>query len=124
MDKHAPLTPELLAALQAAVATSDVFYTLGRTPAANVVSDVSEVGFLVQTAAAEKKGTPPQRVPAWMLQVAWDHLTQAGQLTNQQLLSELRVMRSSAVCAVLARLPGVMVEPGPGIVLVYRGAAP
>lgn len=42
MDKQSLFTPELLAALQAAVATSDVFYTLGRTPAANVVSDVSE----------------------------------------------------------------------------------
>ena len=34
----------------------------------------------------------------------------------------LRVMRSSAVCAVLARLPGVQVDPGPGITLRYQGS--
>lgn len=116
MDKPKPstLSPELLAALQAAVDADHVFPTLGRTPVANVVTEVSERGFLVQTAKAQAQdGGTPQHVPAWMLQVAWDH---------KHLLNVLRVMRSSAVCAVLARLPGVQVDPGPGITLRYQGS--
>lgn len=120
MNRAALLSPELHQLLRAAVDESDVFYTLGSSPAANVVSNVSEAGFFVQTEAAQKKGNPPQRVPAWMLQAAWDRLTQTGLLTNKQLLEELKVMRSSVVCAVLARLPGVLVRPGPGIALVYK----
>ena len=125
MDKPKPstLSPELLAALQAAVDADHVFPTLGRTPVANVVTDVSERGFLVQTAKAQAQdGGTPQHVPAWMLQVAWDFLITNGQLTNKHLLNVLRVMRSSAVCAVLARLPGVQVDPGPGITLRYQGS--
>ena len=121
MDKPSTLSPELLAALQAAVAADPVFPTLGRTPVANVVTDVSERGFLVQTAKAQD-GTDNGHVPAWMLQVAWDHLVEHGQLTNKHLLKEMKVMRSSAVCAVLARLPGVQVDPGPGITLRYQGS--
>ena len=37
----------------------------------------------------------------------------------REMLEELRIHRSSFVCAVLARLPGVTVEPGRAIVLRY-----
>ena len=119
MDKPKPstLSPELLAALEAAMAKDPAFYTLGRSPVANIVTHLSERGFHVQTA---KTDNGP--VPAWMLPVAWDHLVEHGQLTNKHLLKEMKVMRSSAVCAVLARLPGVQVDPGPGITLRYQGS--
>ena len=46
-----------------------------------------------------------------MVQAAWEHLTAHGTLTNTHLLAKdgLNVKRSSAVCALLARLPEVTV---------------
>jgi hypothetical protein len=46
-----------------------------------------------------------------MIQVAWEWLLARGQLTNRFLLDTdgLNVKRSSFVCALLARLPGVRV---------------
>ena len=49
-----------------------------------------------------------------------------GELTNTTLLNQLRVHRSSAVCAMLAKMPGVIVVPGRTITLRYApvGRAP
>jgi hypothetical protein len=46
-----------------------------------------------------------------MFQLAWDYLTTHGSLTNRHLLATdgLNVKRSSAVMAILARLPAVKV---------------
>ncbi len=54
-----------------------------------------------------------------MIQLAWDHLHLHGELTNAYLVADdgLNVKRSSAVCALLARLPGVEVVPGRTITL-------
>jgi hypothetical protein len=57
-----------------------------------------------------------------MFNLAWDHLRTHGELSNTTLLDELRVHRSSAVCAILARVPGVRVRPGRVITLVWAGA--
>jgi hypothetical protein len=57
-----------------------------------------------------------------MLNLAWDELRSRGTLSNRTLLEDLRVHRSSAVCAILARLPQVEVAPGRRIVLRWRGA--
>jgi hypothetical protein len=43
-----------------------------------------------------------------------------GTLSNVVLLNDLRVHRSSAVCAILARLPGVERVAGKEIVLRWR----
>jgi hypothetical protein len=51
-----------------------------------------------------------------MVQGAWDYLQAHGGLTNRYLLDKdgLNVKRSSFVCALLARLPGVVVvSPNP-----------
>ena len=57
-----------------------------------------------------------------MLQAAWDHLSREGWLTNKYLLSAagLNVKRSSAVCAILADLPGVEVASSKPIELRYQ----
>ncbi len=46
-----------------------------------------------------------------MIELAWDWLVAHGTLTNRHLLATggLNVKRSSLVCALLARLPGVRV---------------
>lgn len=52
-----------------------------------------------------------------MLNLAWDALRANGRLSNTELL-EMRVHRSSFVCALLARLPGVTPGKRP-VVLRY-----
>jgi hypothetical protein len=44
-----------------------------------------------------------------------------GRLTNARLLRQLNVKRSSAVCALLARIPGVEVAPSGPIELRLAG---
>jgi hypothetical protein len=55
-----------------------------------------------------------------MLNLAWDTLRARGRLSNREMLEELRIHRSRFVGAVLARLPGVTVQPGRAIVLRYQ----
>ena len=104
------LGDELLAALRRAVPDGSVLGTLaeGRP---NLVTAVTPQGVYVVTASSKAKGLPAQLVPAWMLQLAWDYLRLHRALTNHYLLAAdgLNVKRSSAVCTLLARLPGVEV---------------
>lgn len=77
----------------------------------NRVHAVGTEGVWIETEASAEKGTGAQLVPGWMLNAAWGHLRREGTLTNKYLLSSdgLNVKRSSAVCALLAALPGVTV---------------
>jgi hypothetical protein len=115
--------PELYALLQAAAAAAGgQFLTLGPQPRPNRVTNLTLGGLYVETLASRAKGTPPQFIPAWMFSLAWDYLRTHGELSNRFLLATdgLNVKRSSAVCAILAKLPGVRV--GEGIVLRWAGA--
>lgn len=114
-------SPEPYAALQAAVvANNGMFATLAQGRP-NRVTEVTPTGLYVITGASEAKGTPAQLVPAWMLELAHGYLRKNGHLTNRYLLATdgLNVKRSSAVCAILATLPGIdaTVVKGEGIVL-------
>jgi hypothetical protein len=70
--------PTLLAAIQAAVADNPVVWTLGDHPKRNLVHEVTEDAVSVETDESLKKGNPPQRVDAWMIQVAWEWLLAHG----------------------------------------------
>jgi hypothetical protein len=85
----------------------------------NRIIDIAAHGVTIETERTRRLGNSPQLVPAWMIQVAWNHLTEIGTLTNRELLSStgLNVKRSSAVCALLAHLPNVDVESTRPIVL-------
>ncbi|RLB49339.1 MAG: hypothetical protein DRJ42_21215 [Deltaproteobacteria bacterium] len=102
---------ELLRLLQAAVAEDPVFYTLGKK-APNRVSEVTAGGLYVETARSTAKHGHGELVPPWMVNLAWEVLRSQGELTNKELLEELRVHRSSAVMAILSRLPNVEALPG------------
>jgi hypothetical protein len=105
------LEPALLEAIQAAVRTDPLVRTLkGGRP--NLVREVTADGVWVETERSRAAGRPAQLVEAWMIQVAWEWLGTHGTLTNRFLVADdgLNVKRSSFVCALLARLPGVEVE--------------
>jgi hypothetical protein len=114
-----PIEPDLLAMLAQVARENPRVYTLGPSPAENRVSDVTASGVWVETARSRTREAGAQLVPPRMLNLAWDTLRTRGRLSNREMLDELRIHRSSFVCAVLARLPGVTVEPGRSIVLRY-----
>jgi hypothetical protein len=119
-----PIEPELLGMLTTVARDNPRVYTLGPSTAENVVADVNASGMWVETARSQSLKTGAQLVPPRMLNLAWDTLRTRGTLSNQEMLDELRIHRSSFVCAVLARLPGVRVEPGRSIVLRYASPPP
>lgn len=116
-----PLDERLEAVFRALMERTTTITTLahGRP---NRLVDVSSDGVVVSTVASDSKGTGPQLVPAWMLNVAWRHLRATGSLTNRYLLSSegLGVRRSSAVCALLAQVPGVTIASSRPVELRYE----
>lgn len=88
----------------------------------NRIASVDATGVWIETAESRRKGNGPQLVDAWMLTTAWDYLRSNGTLSNRYLLAAdgLNVKRSSAVCALLAHMPGVSVASSRPIVLRYR----
>jgi hypothetical protein len=79
---------------------------------------ISDEGIYLETDPSMKKGLPAQLVPAWMIELGWAYLVANGTLSNMHLLNGLNVKRSSAVCTILAELPGVTAERKP-ITLSY-----
>jgi hypothetical protein len=114
------IDPELFALLVAATAKSRHVYTLGPTPKDNVVQDLDQSGLWVHTDRTREQRSGPQLVEPRMLNLAWDTLKARGQLTNTELLNDLRVHRSSFVCAILNRLPNVTVTSKRPITLRYE----
>lgn len=113
------LEPALHSFIVAEWKRDPVFKTLGPRPRRNLVTEVTPASVYVETERSRKERDGAAEVPAWMLNLAWDHLGTHGILTNRTLLKDLRVHRSSAVCAILARLPGVRVSKGAGITLTW-----
>lgn len=116
--------PALHALLEREVDRDPVFMTLGRQPRKNVVADLVPTGAYVRTARSDERGSGGEFVPAWMFNLAWDYLRANGTLTNRFLLDDLNVKRSSAVCAILGRLPPVRVADGGAVTLVWANPAP
>jgi hypothetical protein len=121
-DGEARLDERLFALLKREVARNPMFRTLalGRP---NRVVRVGPDGIDVETERSRGRIGGAEPIPAWMFNLAWERLQTHGVLTNAELLNDLRVHRSSAVCAILARLPGVEQAPGREIRLLWTGAA-
>ena len=116
-----PIAPELYAALAVEVRRDPVFLTLGRSPRPNRVTGLTPTEVQVETERSQGRHGGSEPIPAWMLNLAWDRLRVMGTLSNRELLQDLRVHRSSAVCALLDRIPGVVQAPGPNVVLRWSG---
>lgn len=117
--------PALYELLAEAVTQNPVFLTLGKNRS-NEVTELEPTGLHVRTERSVKlrelRGRADQFIPAWMFQLAWDYLRTHGELSNRHLLDVLNVKRSSAVCAILARLRGVRVKSATPIVLEATGS--
>ncbi len=116
------LSPELYGALQDLCRDSPQVETLGREDDINVLLSVSPEGVLIETESTRQQGQPPQLLSADMLEPAWEHLRREGSLSRTYLRSSagLNVKRSSVVCTLLARLPGVSVAPTESMGLLYQ----
>jgi hypothetical protein len=88
----------------------------------NRIAELTPVEVLVETERSRSRTGGAEAIPAWMFNLAWDRLRSFGVLTNRELLDDLRVHRSSAVCAMLARIPGVGRMPGRAIALRWSQA--
>lgn len=113
------LEPMLRLAIDDQRRRDPIFRTLGRTPKPNRIVDLTPTDVFVETERSRTVSGGAEPIPAWMFNVAWDYLQTHGHLTNGILLNHLRVHRSSAVCAILARVPGVVQERGREITLTY-----
>ncbi len=114
------MSDSLFRALLVSMPEGTVVHTLtGKPP--NRIDKLTVDAVWVETEKTEATGTGAQPVPRWMLQLAYDRLRSHGTLTNKTLLRDLRVHRSSFVCAALARLPEVEVVNTNPITLSWRG---
>jgi hypothetical protein len=111
--------PDLYRALRAEVRRDPLFKTLSQGRPNRIV-ELTPVEALVETGRSLQRTGGAESIPAWMFNLAWDRLRSLGELTNRQVLDDLRVHRSSAVCAILARVPGVERMPGKEIALRWR----
>ncbi len=114
------IEPDLWRLLSNEVRAGDVIDTLG-TGAANRIFEMTQSGIWVETKRSAQEGAPKLVEPR-MVQLAWDWLVAHRTLTNVTLLNDLRVHRSSFVCALLARLPGVRVMTSRPITLAIERA--
>jgi HKD family nuclease len=121
-DEH--LDEDLLRLLRQAIPNGTTVPTLNQGRP-NTVIDITPHGVYLHTLRSQTRQSGPQLLPAWMLQLAWDYLQQHRTLTNRHLLATdgLNIKRSSAVCALLARLPRIDVTSTSPITLQLRESA-
>ena len=118
---HEEFAQDLFGLLRAAVMQDPVFATLGPSPKRNLVRELTAVEMLVETERSARERGGAAAIPAWMFNLAWERLKTLGTLSNAELLNDLRVHRSSAVCAILGRLPVVEIASTKPITLRWRG---
>ncbi|MBA2577857.1 MAG: phospholipase D family protein [Actinomycetota bacterium] len=129
-DVGAPLAdtfpPDLWEELRAVLAPGSTVRTLAQGRPNRIV-ELTREAVWIETERSARLGRGAEPVPAWMLNIAWDHLAARGRLTNRHLVATdgLNVKRSSAVCAILATMPSVEVlSRSRPIELALRAAPP
>lgn len=117
----AEFSDEVYALVATAVEIGTPIYTLTiKRP--NWIAAIDRTGVWVETERSRRLGSPPQLVPAWMIETGWEHLTRAGELSQKELLNTLNVKRSAFVCALLAQFPDVVVrDMNPTVLEFLRG---
>jgi hypothetical protein len=118
------MSEQLFRELLASLEEGQSIPTLGRSQLPNKIVSINMDTLWVETEATAAKGRSAAPVPGWMLQLAYDRLRSHGTLTNTTLLNDLRVHRSSFVCAALAHLPGVTVSSRAPSTLKWQATPP
>jgi len=118
-SKEEVFSPDLDALMRSTFHLGQTVKTISQGQA-NKIVEILPTGILMGTERTESRGTGPQLVDAWMIELAWDSLKSCGELSNTTLLNELKVHRSSAVCALLAHFEGVRVVSTRPILLSYK----
>ena len=112
-DAH--LNADLLAVLRRAISIGTTIMTLSNGKP-NVITDIGPEGVTVETERSRALGAKPQLVPAWMIEAAWERLTESGSLTH----ADLSHGRLNGVCRVRSwHSPGVQVASRRPIVLRF-----
>lgn len=109
-DVPATLDSDLRDLLRRSLSSGDVVPTISRSEP-NTIGEIRDDGVKVLTTRSSPSFS---LVPAWMLNAAWRILKEQGTVTSDDIRG---VRRSSAVFAMLARLPGVEVRSSTPIVL-------
>ncbi|MFC7673278.1 hypothetical protein ACFQWH_09370 [Mycolicibacterium sp. GCM10028919] len=109
MSRGARFSVELYERINLVIEPGDEIATLSSLKLNEIVA-IDRDGIDVATERSRRLGKGPQRVPAWMVTRAWEHLRAHGSLSQQGLLDDLGVKRSAFVCALLAAFPDVEVE--------------
>ena len=110
---------ELYTALRAEVRRDPVFRTLGRDRPNRVV-ERTPIEVQIETERSREGPEAQSLYPLGCSTSPGIGCGTHGTLSNVELLNDLRVHRSTAVCAILARLPKVEVMPGRTIVLRWQ----
>jgi hypothetical protein len=87
---------DLLEQIQSAVQPGQVINTLGRSRPNQIIS-IGRHGILVETERSTAKGSGPQLVPAWMIDIAWRHLILRGRLSNQTAQANSSIVPTAAM---------------------------
>lgn len=115
--------PDLLVRLRSVVGSGDVVNTLsyGRP---NVIGRIDETGIEVTTAHSQETAGGSRVVPAWMFNHVWNELL-AHHRVDRDFMDRLapgpKIKRSSAVFAILERLPEVIVLQQRPLILGLTG---
>jgi hypothetical protein len=102
---------DLLARLRSVVGPGDVIPTLSRGNP-NRIEAIHELGVDVTTQHSLETAGGSSLVPAWMFNDVWDELRRRGSVDRDhmdRLRTTRKIKRSSAVFAILERLPEVTV---------------
>lgn len=105
---EAELDDDMLERIIEVTAVSDVIETLSNKRT-NWIASFDRTGVQVETERSRALEAGPRLVPAWMIVVAWEQLCKNGTLSHIELLTDLKVVRSAFVCALLAQFHDVVV---------------
>jgi hypothetical protein len=111
----AEIDSDLLELIAATLSVGDIVPTVSEGNPNRIDSiEPLSIGVTTERSARRRKA---EQVPGWMFNVAWRRLQETGRVRRKELTE---VKRSSAVCAILARLPDIEITSSRPVELALR----